>query len=108
MKIKLKRAIHKLGNAGEVVNVTSDIGSQLVCRGGAVVLSHDSPPQDQMVSKLVAAPPEVEDKPLKIAIVPESTGDSDAPDPEQKTETDQQNTDESSDPKRRQKRTGKS
>ena len=107
MKIKLYRAIHSLGKAGEVVNVTSEIGNQLVCQGGAAVISHDSPPQDAMVSKLVTPPPEVEDKPLKIAIVPESTGDSnDAP--EQKTETDQQNTDESSDPKRRQKRTGKS
>ena len=69
MKIKLYRAIHSLGKADEVVNVTSEIGNQLVCQGRCAVISHDSPPQDAMVSKLIAPPPQEDDKPLKDVVV---------------------------------------
>ena len=113
MKIKLYRAIHSIGKAGEEVDVTSEIGSQLVCQGRCVVISHGSPPQDAMVSKLIAPPPEVEDKPLKIAIVPESTGDfNDAPEQEAETsqqkETNEQSAGRSSNPQAKQRRTKES
>lgn len=102
MKIKLYRAIHKLGEKGEVVNVTSEIGNRLVCQGRAAVISHDCPPTDAMVSKLIAPPPE-EPEPVKVVLVGDSN---DAP--EQETETNKQSADKSSNPKRKQKRTEKS
>ena len=104
MKIKLYREIYKLGKAGEEVNVTSEIGNRLLCQGRAAVISHGSPPQDAMVSKLVAPPPQEDDEPLKVVVVP---GDSPNA-PEQKSKANKPSPDKSSNKKRKQKRTEKS
>lgn len=97
MKIKLYRAIHKLGEAGEEVNVTSEIGNQLLCQGRVRVISHDSPPQDAMVSKLVAPPPE-EPEPVKVVVV---TGDSnDAQGQDQKHNKEQPREQQGAEPKK--------